>query len=197
MENKPNFTVHWSPIKVFEKFLSHLKGKKSLRFLEIGVMEGEGTRYFFENLLGQTGSMVCIDPFMNYSKSTVAKIEGFDNVINDSLLERFKANVKPFLNRIVLRKDLSQNVLPTLPSDTFDMIFVDGDHSRDAVALDARESLRLVKRGGYIIFDDYTWGYEKDRAASPKDAIDAFLKANPQNAKVLYKDWCVVVRKGS
>lgn len=197
MENAPVFTVKWSPTGTFDKFLSHLKGKKSLRFLEIGVMEGQGTRYFFDHFLGQTGSMVCIDPFMNYSKSTIAKIEGCDHVINDSLLERFKANVKPFLNRIVLRQDFSQKVLPTLPADTFDMVFVDGDHSRDAVAIDARESLRLVKRGGYIIFDDYAWGYEKDRAASPKDAIDAFLKANPHNAKVLHKDWCVVVRKGS
>lgn len=191
----PDFKVNWSPTSTFEKFLSHLKGRENLRFLEIGVMEGRGTCFFFEHLLGQAGTMVCIDPFIDYSKSTIAKIKGFDDVINGSLLDRFKANVKPFLQRIDLRQDLSQNALPTLPADTFDMVFVDGDHSRDAVAFDARESLRLTKKGGYIIFDDYRWGYERGPEFSPKDAIDQFLKIFGHQVKLLHQDWCVVARK--
>jgi predicted O-methyltransferase YrrM len=191
----PDFTVNWSPTSIFEKFLSHLKGRENLRFLEIGVLEGQGTRYLFENFLGKTGSMVCIDPFIDYSKATVAKITGYDHIINEALLDRFRSNVDPFLDRIFLLKDLSQNVLQTLQEGTFDMSFVDGDHSRDAVAVDARESLRLVKVGGYIIFDDYSWGYEKSREASPKDAIDGFLKTYRSQVKMIHQGWCVVVQK--
>lgn len=190
-----DFTVNWSPTATFEKFLSPLKGRENLRFLEIGVLEGQGTRFFFDQFLGKTGSMVCIDPFIEYSKSTVAKIAGFDHVINASLPERFKANVAPFLDRIDLRQDLSANVLPTLPTEAFDLSFVDGDHSRDAVVIDSVESFRLVKKGGYIVFDDYRWGYEKDPAASPKDAVDQFLRLYRNRVKLIHQDWCLIVRK--
>lgn len=191
----PDFTVNWSPTSTLEKLLPDLKGREGLKFLEIGVLEGQGTCFFFERFLGKTGSMVCVDPFIDYSKSTIAKIEGFDHVINDSLLERFKANVAPFLGRIDLRQDLSQNVLSELPAATFDLSFVDGDHSRSAVVGDGVESFRLVKKGGYIVFDDYRWGYEKDPAASPKDAVDQFLRLYRGRVKLIHQDWCVIVKK--
>jgi len=191
----PDFTVNWSPTSTLSKLLPDLSGREGLKFLEIGALEGQGTRFFFERFLGKTGTMVCIDPFIAYSKSTIAKIEGFDHVINASLLERFKSNVAPFLDRIDLRQGLSQDVLPTLPAETFDLSFVDGDHSRAAVVVDGAESFRLVKKGGYIVFDDYRWGYEKNPAASPKDAVDQFLRLYRGRIKLIHQDWCVIVRK--
>jgi len=191
----PDFTVNWSPTGVFDKFLAHLKGREGQRFLEIGVFEGQGTHFFFEKFLGKTGTMVCIDPFIDYSKSTVAKLSGYDHIMNESVLGRFTSNLAPFMGRIELHKDLSKNVLPKLPAATFDLAFVDGDHSRDAVAIDARECFRLVKKGGYIVFDDYPWGYKGRPETSPKDAIDYFLRANSRQLKLLHKDWCVIVQR--
>jgi len=190
----PTFTANWFPAPIFKEFFRHFKGKEGLKFLEIGLLEGQGTRYFFEQFLGQTGSLVGVDPFIEYSKATVAKIEGFDKVINESLEERFLVNTKEFADRITLHKGLSQDVLPKLEADTFDMAFVDGDHSRDAVSVDARECFRLVKNGGYIVFDDYGWGYKDRPETSPKDAIDAFLHAHIDELSVVHKAWCVIVR---
>ena len=191
----PTFTANWFPAGVFDKHLVPLKGRKNLRFLEIGVFEGQGTRYFFEKLLGPTGTLVGIDPFLDYSKSSVAKVDGFDKMINPSVEERFLENTKEFSARIQLHKGLSQDVLPKLPPESFDLAFVDGDHSRDAVAFDARQSFRVLKKGGYIVFDDYPWGYKDRPETCPKSAIDAFLKEYAFHLITIHKDWCVVVKK--
>jgi predicted O-methyltransferase YrrM len=39
--------------------------------------------------------------------------------------------------------------------DEIDILFIDGDHSRDGVILDFEMYSKFVKSGGYIIFDDY------------------------------------------
>jgi predicted O-methyltransferase YrrM len=53
--------------------------------------------------------------------------------------------------------------------DEIDVLFIDGDHSYDGVILDFEMYSKLVKNGGYIIFDDYN-----DYQYSPqvKPAVD-------------------------
>jgi cephalosporin hydroxylase len=46
----------------------------------------------------------------------------------------------------------SQDILPTL-KEKFDLIFVDGDHSKEAVLNDLRQAERLSKR--FIVIHDY------------------------------------------
>lgn len=191
----PTFTANWFPSTVFDEHLSFLKGRQSLRFLEVGVFEGKGTCYFFEEMLGETGTLVAIDPFLAYSESTITKMKGFDHVINEESLNRFRSNTKPFENRITLFQGLSQNILPVLKDETFDLAFVDGDHSREAVALDGRECFRLLKDGGYLVFDDYLWGFKDRPETSPKEAIDRFLQDHDHEIKIIHKTWCVIIQK--
>lgn len=191
----PTYTANWFPANTFAQFFAHLKGQEGLRFLEIGLLEGQGSRYFFENYLGKTGTLVGIDPFIDYSKASVAKIQGFDHVINESLEQRFKDNTAEFADRITLHKGFSQDILPSLKADSIDVAFIDGDHSRDAVAFDAKECWRLIKQGGYIVFDDYGWGFKDKPETCPKEAIDAFLLEHQDDLNVLLKQWCVIVKK--
>jgi cephalosporin hydroxylase len=53
--------------------------------------------------------------------------------------------------------------------DEIDVLFIDGDHFYDGVILDFEMYSKLVKNGGYIIFDDYN-----DYQYSPqvKPAVD-------------------------
>lgn len=39
--------------------------------------------------------------------------------------------------------------------DSIDMVFIDGDHSRDAVAVDTRSAIKIARSGGLIVWDDY------------------------------------------
>jgi len=56
-----------------------------------------------------------------------------------------------------LMEDRSEFAMPQLLAEapaSFDMIFIDGSHAFDQVALDFYYANRLVKVGGFIIFDD-------------------------------------------
>lgn len=181
----------WFPKQVFDGFFHDLRGKPNLRFLEIGALEGRGTLYFLETFLQESGAIVCVDPFLPYSVATVAKIEGFDQYINEQTLSVFVSNTKKYAGQVTLIKGLSKDVLPYLKPDTFDLSFIDGDHSRDAVAVDATESLRVVKSGGYIVFDDYSWRTEPEM--SPKDAVDEFLKVNADRIRLIDQGQRVVI----
>lgn len=44
-----------------------------------------------------------------------------------------------------------------LARDAFDVVFVDGDHSADAVERDARLAMKLAKPWGRIVFHDRDW----------------------------------------
>lgn len=189
------FTSDWFPRKVFEDHLAHLKQKTSLRTLEIGSFEGRGTTYFLENYTSGDGSVVCIDPFIPYVSATLAKIPDGTHPVNEETLARFLENTKPWISELTLIRGLSQNVMPLLVDGIFDLVFVDGDHSRDAVAFDGRESFRLLRPGGHIVFDDYLWGPQYSPESRPKDAIDQFLKDYADRLSVIHKVDQVVVRK--
>jgi predicted O-methyltransferase YrrM len=58
----------------------------------------------------------------------------------------------------------------------FDFIYVDGDHVRDQVARDAENAYKVLKSGGIMIFDDYTWGLNSAPESDiPFFAISQFL----------------------
>jgi cephalosporin hydroxylase len=53
--------------------------------------------------------------------------------------------------------------------DEIDILFIDGDHSYDGVILDFEMYSKLVKSGGYIIFDDYN---DYQHSPKVKPAVD-------------------------
>jgi hypothetical protein len=58
----------------------------------------------------------------------------------------------------------------------FVWIYLDGDHSYDAVLADLNAWFPKIKAGGRIVCDDYTW-LDENRNTSMKAAIHAFLTA--------------------
>jgi predicted O-methyltransferase YrrM len=62
-------------------------------------------------------------------------------------------------DRIVPLVGRSDQVLPILPAQYFDLILVDGDHSYEGVKFDLQHALRVLKPGGVIAVHD--WEREK------------------------------------
>lgn len=189
------FTSDWFPKQVFEEHLASLKSQRASRILEIGAFEGRGTTYFLEHYTAGGGLVIAVDPFIPYSVATLSKIPDGSYLINEETMARFLANTSQWAERLVLLRSLSKHVLPMLGDETFDLVFVDGDHSCAAVARDARDSFRVTKGGGYIVFDDYLWGSEFPPESRPKDAIDQFLADYADRISVVHKANQVVVRK--
>tara|TARA_B110000003_G_C16619080_1_gene522420 strand:- start:277 stop:951 length:675 start_codon:yes stop_codon:yes gene_type:complete len=160
-------------------------------WLEIGAHEGRSTNYFLDHILKHKDSKITvIDPWINYSESTIEKISNFDNHYKD-IYNRFLKCTEPNKDKIIIKRGLSQDILPSL-TDKFDFILIDGDHSEKAVWNDAVYSFKLLKIKGRIIFDDYKW-----RAGgtypiggpwgpkSPKNAIDRFLNEYKSQINIL------------
>ena len=145
----------------------------NIQFLEIGSFLGFTSNFLIDNFLqGKDSTLTCIDPWVEYSKSTENSIKGYDAIINDNTYNIFKENTSRNVDKLRVQRGLSKDILPTLTT-RFHFIFIDGDHSTSAVWKDAVLSLRLLLKGGYILFDDYNWNEGK---SNPKQAIQHFEK---------------------
>jgi hypothetical protein len=59
---------------------------------------------------------------------------------------------------IIVRSGLSTAVLPTLPDDTLDFVYIDTDHSYETTAAELRQSAAKMRKGGRIAGHDYCVG---------------------------------------
>ncbi len=187
----PKYSRSWFSPSNF-KVLNSFKHQENLMFLEIGSFEGCSANYFVDYFLsGSNSKITCIDPWIKYSESTVAKLDEWDNVINESTYDIFVRNTKANSDKIIIKRGLSKDILPTLQQE-YDFIYIDGDHSEKAVWIDATLSFAILKVGGTMIFDDYEWNVGDK---SPKDAVDRFLKEYSDKIKVLFINEQVGIQK--
>lgn len=164
--------------------------------LEIGCYEGRGTCWMLENMLSDTGSIICVDPFL-----------GVDNPERADPGLRYKPLEDRFNHNVASSKkpDQSVNVIPTssyqalaaliTANAQFDFIYVDGDHSGEGAMTDACMAWGLLKQGGVMLFDDYFWDHAADVLDRPKMAIDAFMNTFSRRFNVTTVGYQVAVQK--
>lgn len=95
-------------------------------------------------------------------------------------------------DRVTIWRTTSRKAFECLPDGMFDLVFVDGDHSEDAVAHDIREAWRVLKPGGWLACHDRG----EDSCPGVQRAIDAWHvplvpQPPPEQADTLW-----IVRKG-
>lgn len=170
--------------------LAKFVGQENLRFIEVGTFEGRAAVWLLQNVLTHPSSqIICIDNWTFKNQSLK---------IDPSEMEStFDHNIATIQREGSVQKESgdSSDVLNTLPVDSFDFIYVDGAHIASAVLEDAILSWKLLKRGGIMIFDDYTWGAHLPAWERPKPAIDAFLAVYQNQYKLLHKQLQVTVEK--
>jgi len=163
----------WSTF--FPRKFSH---KKPVNMIQIGVFEGADLIWCVQNILGHPDSrVVAIDTWLKSRK--------LSQDIMDNCYVRAQRNLHIWRKRIKLIKGKSQDVLPDLIKNgisigdkpikkgEFDLIVVDGDHHAPAVYSDAMNSFELVKKHGWIVFDDYHNRVKKNHHV--QEGIDEFL----------------------
>jgi predicted O-methyltransferase YrrM len=99
----------------------------------------------------------------------------------DQRYQNTKHNLSPWTNQIILLRGKSQNVLPNLllsmqnaELPRFDLVVIDGDHRADSVYEDAVNSYMLVKRGGWLMFDDVRYARRK-KQPYVREGLQRFL----------------------
>jgi Methyltransferase domain len=61
-----------------------------------------------------------------------------------------------YRNRVILHTGLSWEVMERMPDETFDWIYIDAGHDYDSVSRDIAASVRKLKPGAILAFNDYT-----------------------------------------
>lgn len=165
--------------------------------LEIGCHEGRSTCWMLENLLAENGTITCVDPFANEPLSAFRN----DQAPAPNLIEQvFCHNTK-----LVKAPDQTVRLMPTLSfyalaeliteQAQFDFIYVDGSHSADEVLADAVMAFGLLKKNGYMIFDDYLWMADADSLDRPKMSIDAFVNMFQKHIEIKMINYQYIIQK--
>ncbi len=142
-----DFTQDWFSVNIpnWNLWLARFRGKRC-RFMEIGCFEGRSTVWMLEKILTHPeAQIVCIDPFI---------IDTDASIDTAGAERRFRANTKPWEDKVTLMVRRSEDVLPKFRS-TFDFIYIDGSHLSSDVYLDGILSWPLLNPGGLMVFDDY------------------------------------------
>jgi len=135
---------------------------------EIGVWLGWTTERLIQTC--QPKKLHLIDPYVLYKNDPPrlkkAKTQqGMDQI--------FLQVSKKLVNKdVIFHRGRSQVVVCGFLDNYFDWIYIDGDHSYQAVKQDLTLYYHKVKTGGLITGDDYEWGPGKP----VKKAVHEFIK---------------------
>jgi predicted O-methyltransferase YrrM len=146
------------------------------RVLEIGSKEGRSALFWLEFFAG--AHLTCVDLFPEE---------------DGGRFDRNLAAYGPRLRKIVAT---SIKALGSLREENavFDFIYVDGSHQRDDVMIDCLGAWRLLRVGGVMLMDDYTWKPDNPDWMRVAPAVDTFL-AWHDDAEVILRSHQIAVRK--
>lgn len=186
------FTEDWfsGNIPVWTEALAVFQGVDNVRALEIGSFQGRSSVWLLENILTGQGSKIdCVDTFEGSIEHTDGQ--------KKNMLDIFLNNISRFGgDKVRVFRGQSQAVLRKLErEETYDIIYVDGDHHAAAVLEDAVLAFPLLNQGGVLIFDDYKWAMELPELMRPAKAIDVFMEVFADKVDLMYVGYQVIVKK--
>jgi predicted O-methyltransferase YrrM len=176
----------------FEEFLTPLAGKFGLHFLQLGAYTGDASVWLCKNILtGDQSRLLDVDTWEG-SDEEAHKSMDFDDVLRvydqkttGMPINFFRKTTLDFLVSALTRK-----------ISKFDFIYIDADHTTVGVLVDAELAWPLLKSGGIMAFDDYTWGHDSgDPRLAPQVGIDLFLHRHELDYQLLTKNSQVWIRK--
>lgn len=187
----------------FEQFLLPLAGQRDLHFLQLGVYTGDASKWMLDNVLHETtyAGLTDVDTWAGSDEAA------HDDIDFDEVFEIYQKKMVKFTS---FRREVMYpvKICRTSTVDWFlnreewncwgeyDFIYIDADHTTVGVIVDAEMSWPLLKSGGIMAFDDYTWGHESgDPRLAPMVGIDLFLHRHQGEYELLAKNDQVWIKK--
>lgn len=132
----------------FEKYILYHTAKvsKATTVLEVGSYKGASAVCFAKGS-PVASKIYCIDTWDNRSMSE-GQYDTFDT---------FKNNTLKFSSQIIPVRGNSCDVISSLSDLKIDILFLDGDHSYDAVLNDFTNYFPLLRKDGYLLMHDVGW----------------------------------------
>ncbi|MDE3059511.1 MAG: class I SAM-dependent methyltransferase [Pseudomonadota bacterium] len=186
-----SFTTDWFSAHTFEwnrVFARKQWRDRPVAALEIGSWEGRSSAYLLDTL--PQASLLAVDTWEGSD-------EHADTGMATGIEARFDANTRAFASRLKKYKGRSFSFFATqtLPSASFDFIYIDASHYADDVLCDALKAFPLLKPGGVMIFDDYLWQWYPEPRHNPAAAVNAFLRLKRGEYRLLAAGDQMIVEK--
>jgi hypothetical protein len=163
---------------------------KPLKIMEIGAYHGANACSLVKTLATHPKSEIhCVDPWMDYDD--YVEYKGKQGTNYSLFLNNISKLSPEDMSKVYIHRISSANLDPYFKDESFDIIYIDGNHSTYYVLQDAILSLKKLVPGGYLIFDDL-----QDKAVADglnlfiggaKDLIDLQIKINNCQAFVQKK----------
>ncbi len=181
-----SFTRNWFFNRNYATFVKFVKPRwegEPITYLEIGVFEGQSLCWCLKHILTHPDSRaVGIDPHLMTRKLSSERME--------AVMARASHNLKPWPkcelirgnSSEVLRRMTHRRGWGGIKRGFVDLCMVDGDHHSFAVLDDAKLCLRLLRPGGWMLFDDWKNGRKKEDHV--KEGIEMFLDRKGSQVRV-------------
>lgn len=151
---------------------------------EIGVWQGDLSKKILKQ---RPKELHLIDPWetQDVIDRCFSKPQShLDNIYN-KVCEEFSS-----FHQVTIHRKYSTSV--SFPEKYFDWVYIDADHSYEAVKRDLEFYYPLIKTGGYLCGDDYgLWedkpntGFGSDGGGGPKPAVDEFVAKHNLKLKII------------
>lgn len=155
--------------------------------VEIGVKQGDFSKHLLQTW--ECKKLYLVDPWIAQPESTYNETHHD----HDDDFSKCLDNVSSFSGRFEIVKEFSHNAYRRFDNNYFDFIYIDGNHSYDAVKKDLSLWYPKLKTGGLIAGDDYTQKPEDivfDYKFGVKRAVDEFARVHRKNVSIdLTGDW--------
>lgn len=117
------------------------------RIVELGSLYGASSRAMLDN---SDARLWCID---SWRGSDTKPKRGCVSTEDD--FQSFLNNIQDVRDRVVALKMFTRGAVGLLPEGSFDLVFIDADHSYEAVRFDILNFAPLVRPGGILCGHDY------------------------------------------
>jgi len=149
---------------------------KPINYLEIGAFYGGNVVSVNETYAKHPESKIyVVDPWLNYEA-----YDEYHKLVMNDVYETFTSNTQHIKEKMVVNRGYSDDELPKLQNDFFDIIYIDGNHDSAYAFADAVLSFAKLKIGGYMIFDDYDLSW-----TGVLHAVTAFVEYQKSRIEIL------------
>ena len=176
--------LYINPKKRRRKFFLEMMPKNSI-CAEIGVQRA----FFSVQILKivRPKKLFLIDPWTFYDpkKNAQERLDEFYQIVKKRM--KNKPNVE-------ILKGKSIEILNSFPDNHFDWVYIDGDHSYEAVKADLEISYKKVKTNGLITGDDFMY-IKPNEGLDIILAVTEFTKSYPIEPIILGKEQQFILKK--
>lgn len=123
-------------------------------FVEVGSWKGKSAAYLGVNIInsGKNIKLHCVDTFGGSIEHT-----GVKEIVEGTLHATCVQNLEPVSSVVEIFKIDSVSASKNYEDKSIEFVFIDGDHSYEAVMEDIAAWLPKVKPGGILAGHDYGW----------------------------------------